>query len=83
MVAAIAKFLIMATDSGGTPTAVLRERVPGWYPDAANPNVQRFWDGTRWSAQRVWNVRGWHESRVTLRPDQARAKKRSGRKRRP
>src|ERR1700761_7352890 len=48
MVAAIAKFLSMATD-GGFPTTVLRERAQGWHPDISNPNVQRFWDGTRWS----------------------------------
>jgi hypothetical protein len=83
MVLAIAKFLSMATDKGGTQTAVLRERVPGWYPDASNPNVERYWDGTRWSAQRVWDVRGWHESNVSLRFDQAAAKKRFGRKPRP
>lgn len=75
----------MATDSGGTLTAVLRDRVPGWYPDISNPNVQRYWDGTRWSAQRVWAMRRWQESGLNVSDSGQRVstKRRSLRKRRP
>ena len=81
---AIAKFLSMATDSGGTLTSVLRNRVPGWCPDLSNPNVQRYWDGTRWSAQRVWAMRGWQESSLSVKDLEGAtsAKKRFLRKRR-
>jgi hypothetical protein len=31
----------------------------GWYPDRANPNVQNYWDGQAWSAQRLWESGTW------------------------
>lgn len=27
---------------------------PGWYPDRMAPNLQKYWDGTGWIAQRRW-----------------------------
>ena len=58
--------------------------MPGWYPDISNPNVQRYWDGTRWSAQRVWAMRGWQESGLTVKSlDQVATKRRFLRKPRP
>lgn len=29
----------------------------GWYPDAADPLITRYWDGTEWITERVWD--GW------------------------
>lgn len=30
------------------------ESAPGWYPDRISPNLQKYWDGTSWIAQRRW-----------------------------
>ena len=27
---------------------------PGWYPDRMAPNLQKYWDGNAWIAQRRW-----------------------------
>jgi hypothetical protein len=34
---------------------------PGWYPDRINPNVQNYWDGHGWSAQRRWEAGRWSD----------------------
>jgi uncharacterized protein DUF2510 len=34
-------------------------RDPGWYPDRMNPNVQKYWDGNGWTAQRRWVAGQW------------------------
>ena len=31
----------------------------GWYADPADPRVQRFWTGSAWTAQQVWNGTQW------------------------
>lgn len=31
----------------------------GWHPDAADPTVTRYWDGTRWTAVRRWDGTAW------------------------
>jgi len=35
------------------------EKEPGWYPDRVAPNVQKYWDGTGWIAQRRWLAGQW------------------------
>ncbi|HXA75292.1 MAG TPA: DUF2510 domain-containing protein [Acidimicrobiales bacterium] len=30
------------------------DTAPGWYPDRVSPNLQKYWDGTAWIAQRRW-----------------------------
>lgn len=32
---------------------------PGWVPDPADPLVQRFWDGARWTATVRWDGSTW------------------------
>ena len=32
---------------------------PGWHPDRLSPNVQKYWDGNGWIAQRRWINRQW------------------------
>ena len=62
----------MADEEGGSAPPVEPERVeirdgveggpkvPGWYPDRANPNDQAYWDGGNWTARRRWNAaQGW------------------------
>jgi Protein of unknown function (DUF2510) len=29
-----------------------KQRQPGWYPDASDPEAERYWDGTRWHGRR-------------------------------
>src|SRR2546421_4261868 len=41
---------------------------PGWYPEPTNPSLIRFWDGSAWSAQRVWTGSEWVESAPGLSP---------------
>lgn len=31
----------------------------GWHPDPGDPQVTRYWDGTRWSAERRWDGTAW------------------------
>jgi hypothetical protein len=47
----------MAEISGAGPSA--REKVPGWEPDHINPNLQRYWDGSAWTATRRWVAGQW------------------------
>jgi hypothetical protein len=35
------------------------KKEPGWYPDRIAPNVQKYWDGTGWIAQRRWLAGQW------------------------
>lgn len=37
---------------------------PGWYPDHLNPNVQQYWDGDDWTAQRRWTGGHWQPEPV-------------------
>ncbi len=30
------------------------DNAPGWYPDRIAPNLQKYWDGNAWIAQRRW-----------------------------
>lgn len=32
---------------------------PGWYPDRMSPNLQKYWDGSSWIAQRRWIAGKW------------------------
>jgi hypothetical protein len=45
----------MTEISGTSRTA----KVPGWEPDHINPNVQRYWDGSAWTATRRWVAGRW------------------------
>jgi hypothetical protein len=47
----------MAEISGASRTA--REKVSGWEPDHINPNLQRYWDGSAWTATRRWVAGQW------------------------
>ena len=45
------------------------DRVPGWVPDRLNPNLQRYWDGSDWTAARRWVSNQWvDESLLPTRP---------------
>ncbi len=35
------------------------EREPGWHPDRMNPNLQKYWDGSEWTATRRWVSGQW------------------------
>lgn len=37
------------------------EKVLGWAPDHLNPNLQRYWDGSQWTATRRWISGRWVE----------------------
>jgi hypothetical protein len=47
----------VAEISGASRTA--REKAPGWEPDHINPNLQRYWDGSAWTATRRWVAGQW------------------------
>ena len=36
-------------------------QAPGWYREPTDPSVTRYWDGSTWTAQRVWTESGWIE----------------------
>jgi|GEM_PF-2659571 len=42
-----------AASPASAPTA------PGWYRDPNDPNVRRYWDGTRWRARSRWDGTNW------------------------
>jgi hypothetical protein len=45
---------------------------PGWYPEAADPPITRYWDGSQWLAVRVWDGSKWLDpSRAAPTPLQA------------
>jgi uncharacterized membrane protein len=45
------------------------DRDTGWEPDRRNPNLQRYWDGSDWTAARRWVSGQWvDESLVPTRP---------------
>ena len=45
------------------------DRAPGWVPDRLNPNLQRYWDGSDWTATRRWVSNHWvDESLLPARP---------------
>jgi len=35
---------------------------PNWYPDPANSNRLRYWDGGAWTGERVWDGSAWVET---------------------
>lgn len=37
-----------------TPLSVVGP--PGWYSDPGRPSVSRWWDGTRWTGNTMWNT---------------------------
>ncbi len=37
------------------------DRTPGWHPDHINPNLQRYWDGSEWTATRRWVAGKWND----------------------
>ncbi len=41
------------------------EKAPGWYPDRASPNLQKYWDGGTWIAQRRWMGAQWVNEPLT------------------
>ena len=47
----------MAETSGASRAA--RDKVAGWEPDHVNPNLQRYWDGSAWTATRRWVAGQW------------------------
>ena len=49
----------MASDEADLPAARPQGSAPGWYPDAKNPYVLYFWDGTSWSSRRERTGDGW------------------------
>lgn len=55
------------TDTGETaetaqsPSTSGTTKAPGWYPDRINPNIQNYWDGHGWSAQRRWMSGRWFD----------------------
>ena len=51
-------------DPGSTPTRPgptlpAATQVPGWYPDQRDMAVQRYWDGTTFTATRHWDGHQW------------------------
>ena len=32
-----------------------KPREPGWYPDASDPEAERYWDGTQWHGRRRYH----------------------------
>jgi hypothetical protein len=58
--------VVMEGSGSNRPTS---ERVPGWEPDRRNPNLQRYWDGSDWTATRRWVSNQWvDESLLPTRP---------------
>jgi hypothetical protein len=45
--------------TGTLPPTVLS---PGWYPDHQDMKIQRYWDGTGWTATRTWDGAQWVDS---------------------
>jgi hypothetical protein len=44
-----------STQSPQTPAPpAAAQPEPGWYPDRITPNLQKYWDGSAWIAQRRW-----------------------------
>jgi hypothetical protein len=41
---------------------------PGWYPDQQNMQIQRYWDGSAWTATRHWDGSAWVDGGGELRP---------------
>ncbi len=33
-----------------------KPREPGWYPDASDPEAERYWDGTQWKGRRLYHL---------------------------
>jgi hypothetical protein len=48
--------VVMEGSGSNRPTS---EREPGWEPDRRNPNLQRYWDGSEWTAARRWVSGQW------------------------
>jgi hypothetical protein len=55
--------MIEAAESSRTPS----DKTEGWQPDRMNPNLQRYWDGSTWTATRRWVAGKWvDEAAVTV-----------------
>jgi hypothetical protein len=50
-------------------------RVPGWYPDPADPNATSYWDGSRITSRRRWNGNAWVDQDSAPQPTVAAASK--------
>ena len=44
---------------GSKPNRIPGDKTPGWQPDRVNPNLQRYWDGSEWTAMRRWISGQW------------------------
>jgi hypothetical protein len=44
---------------GSGPNRIPTNKIPGWQPDRINPNLQRYWDGSEWTAARRWISGQW------------------------
>lgn len=52
----------------GSSSAPVTDKAPDWCPDRINPNLQRYWDGQAWSAQRRWVAGQWVEDQIGASP---------------
>jgi hypothetical protein len=50
---------VVAVADGVGARRVQSDRAPGWHPDHINPNLQRYWDGSEWTAVRRWVAGKW------------------------
>lgn len=40
----------------------------GWHPDAAEPNLTRYWDGAQWTLERRWDGTAWNDTTTETTP---------------
>jgi Protein of unknown function (DUF2510) len=55
---------VVAVMEGSEVRRAQNDRAPGWHPDHVNPNLQRYWDGTEWTATRRWMAGRWNDESV-------------------
>jgi hypothetical protein len=48
------------TEAPASAGSVVRQ--PGWFPDQQDMKVQRYWDGSAWTATRRWEGDRWVDS---------------------